>query len=121
MKEGNGSNVGGFLLGGCAAGVAGSVGTGAALSAVGFTSGGVAAGSMAAGMQASIGVVQAGSAFATAQSLGATGAFFGPAGIITGAAVGLGIGVGVMIYKKIKSNSKKTLKKKRTDDLIEWL
>jgi hypothetical protein len=104
MKDQNGANIGGFLLGGTAVGMASSVGTGVALSAVGFTSGGVAAGSIAAGMQASIGAVQAGSAFATAQSMGATGAFFGPAGIIAGAAVGLGIGAGIMIYKKIKSN-----------------
>ena len=52
--------------------------TGVAISAgatsLGFTSAGIAAGSIAAGLQAGIGNVVAGSAFATAQSLGATGA-----------------------------------------------
>ena len=50
--------------------------TGVAISAgaasLGFTSSGIAAGSIAAGLQAGIGNVVAGSAFATAQSLGAT-------------------------------------------------
>lgn len=114
MKDQNGS-VGGFLLGGTVTGVATSVGTGAALSAVGFTTGGVAAGSIAATMQASIGAVSAGSAFATAQSLGATGAFFGPVGLIAFGAVGLGVGAGVVIFKKIKASSNKKLKKRRTE------
>ena len=52
--------------------------TGVAISAgaasLGFTSSGIAAGSFAAGLQAGIGNVAAGSTFATAQSLGATGA-----------------------------------------------
>ena len=40
---------------------------------MGFTASGVAAGSMAAGLQATIGNVAAGTAFAAAQSLAATG------------------------------------------------
>lgn len=46
---------------------------GTIISAIGFKTGGVAAGSYAAGIQASIGSVKAGSLFASAQSLGATG------------------------------------------------
>ncbi len=92
--------------------MASSIGTGALLSTIGFTSSGVAAGSMAATMQASIGAVQAGSAFATAQSLGATGAFFGPAGLLAGAATGLGVGTGIASFKKIKANFNKESKRK---------
>ena len=44
-----------------------------ALGLAGFTSAGIAGGSIAAGIQSSIGAVTAGSAFATLQSLGATG------------------------------------------------
>jgi len=47
--------------------------TGALISLTGFTTNGVAAGSIAAGIQSTIGAVQAGSTFATLQSLGALG------------------------------------------------
>ena len=58
----------------------------ASLWAVGFTQGGVAACSIAAGIQAGIGNVVAGSAFATAQSVAATGglAILGPVGLASG-------------------------------------
>jgi hypothetical protein len=45
------------------------------MTTAGFTSSGIAAGSVAAGIQAGIGNVAAGSAFAFAQSLGATAVF----------------------------------------------
>ena len=48
-----------------------------ALPLLGFGSAGVAAGSTAAGIHSSIGVVAAGSAFATAQSAGTGAALFG--------------------------------------------
>ena len=82
------------------------IGTGAAVTAAGFTAGGVVAGSIAAGMQASIGAVQAGSAFATLQSMGATGAFAGPAGLLAGTALGLGVVGAKVIYDKVKDNKK---------------
>jgi len=83
-----------------------SVGTGAAVTAAGFTAGGVAAGSIAAGMQAMFGAVQAGSAFATAQSMGATGAFFGPVGLLAGTAAGLGVVGAKVVYDKVQDNKK---------------
>jgi hypothetical protein len=63
--------------------------TSAIATGLGFTSSGIAAGSAAAGIQAGIGNVVAGSAFATAQSLGATGVFaalgvLGPIGLVAG-------------------------------------
>jgi hypothetical protein len=47
--------------------------------------------------------------------LGATGALFGPVGLIAFGAVGLGVGAGVVIFKKIKASSNKKLKKRRTE------
>jgi hypothetical protein len=47
--------------------------SGAAISSAGFTTGGIAAGSIAAGAQSGIGIVSAGSGFASLQSLGALG------------------------------------------------
>ena len=75
------------------------------LSAVGFKASGVAAGSIAAGVQASIGSVKAGSAFAAAQSLGATGALIpgiGHAIALFGLLVG-GIAALTKMGKKSKS------------------
>ena len=72
------------------------VGSAIALPAAGFTTGGVAAGSMAAGIQAGIGNVLSGSAFATAQSMGASG---------VGALVAKGIGFtafGAILWKVLK-------------------
>lgn len=91
-----------WLLG--PAGAATSTGIRALLPAVGFTAGGVKAGSLAAGMHASIGAVKAGSVFATAQSLGATGAFAGPASLLAGIAIGLG--TGKMINNHLNENRK---------------
>jgi hypothetical protein len=73
--------------------------TSGAATVAGFTSSGIAAGSVAAGMQATIGNVVGGSAFAAAQSLGATGVF-----ATLGAASGIGLGVcavygGYKLYK----------------------
>jgi hypothetical protein len=93
------------VIGG-ASGAVGSVATGAAVYAAGFTTSGVAAGSLAAGMQATMGAVQAGSAFATMQSLGATGAFVGPVGLLAGTAVGLGVVGGKMAYDKYQDYKK---------------
>lgn len=81
------------ILAGIAIGV-GVVATGGLLlPAVGFTSAGVAAGSLAAATQASIGSVVAGSAFATCQSIGATGVLLSGGALATGGAVGGGVGV----------------------------
>ncbi len=66
--------IGGLAGGGVAGGV--SVGSAAAISYAGFTTGGVAAGSLAAGAHSAIGVVTAGSGFASLQSLGAMGLGF---------------------------------------------
>jgi hypothetical protein len=65
------SVIGGFIGGGATAAV--NLGSAAAISAGGFTTGGVAAGSVAAGVQSGIGLVSAGSGFASLQSLGALG------------------------------------------------
>lgn len=75
--------------------VLGSIGGALVLPIMGFTSSGVAAGSFAAGIQSSIGNVAAGSAFATAQSLGAAGTgavVLGTAGGTVGAPIGNAIG-----------------------------
>ena len=53
-------------------------------------------------MQAGIGAVKAGSTFAMFQSLGATGAFFGPAGLLSTTATGLGVVAGKKLYDKIQ-------------------
>ncbi|GFH55933.1 hypothetical protein CTEN210_12409 [Chaetoceros tenuissimus] len=65
---------------------------------VGFSTAGIAAGSIAAAWQASIGNVAAGSAFATLQSLGATGVFAAGAG--TGATATTGAFVAEKVSKK---------------------
>lgn len=89
-------------LAGAGTAVAGTAAGTAALGAAGFTSSGIAAGSLAAGIQASIGNVVAGSAFATLQSVGATGglALLGPVGLGLGA-VGASVAAGVFIYKRV--------------------
>ena len=74
------------------------------LSAVGFKASGVAAGSIAAGVQASIGSVKAGSAFAAAQSLGATNALILGIGPVIGL-FGLFVG-GIVVLKKMCKKSK---------------
>jgi len=73
--------------------------TSGAATVAGFTSSGIAAGSAAAAMQAGIGNVVGGSAFAVAQSLGASGVF-----ATLGAVSGVGLGVcalygGYKLYK----------------------
>ncbi len=88
------------------AGPLGSFGIQGALTALGFTSNGVAASSLAAAFHSSIGIVKAKSLFALAQSMGATGAFVGPAGILAGISVALGAGTGYWIYQKIQGNKK---------------
>ena len=75
----------GAIVGGCT--VAGAVAFPLALTAVGFGSTGVAAGSLAALTQTPH--IAAGSAFAIAQSVGATGA-----GTLIGAKIGVVAGVG---------------------------
>lgn len=65
------------------------------LSAVGFTSAGVAAGSFAAGMQTA--TVAAGSAFAVAQSVGATGVLL-TVGLPVAIAVGAIGGISYFAY-----------------------
>ena len=74
---------------------------------IGFGTIGIVGGSIAAGIQAMIGNVAAGSAFATATSLGMQGAFAGTA-IAGGAATGAGIGVGVATANRQRSNNEKT-------------
>ena len=77
---------------GAVVGGGGSVALGTAVSCAGFTTSGVAAGSVAAGIQSAIGVVEAGSAFATIQSIGATGALFASAPLVlVGGAIAGGI------------------------------
>ena len=72
----------------------------------GFTSSIIAAGSVAAGVQSGIGSVAAGSGFAIAQSLGATGAI-AAIGITGGVFLGLGA-LGFGAYKLFKDDKKKT-------------
>lgn len=79
-------------IGGVLGGIT-SVGLGYGLAAIGFTSQGVAKASLAAGLQSAIGSVEAGSAFAVAQSVAAKGVFFSPGAALTLAAVGAGIGL----------------------------
>lgn len=62
----------GGLIGGVATGAVNHV-SAAFISGAGFTTSGVAAGSFAAGVQSGIGLVGAGSPFASLQSLGALG------------------------------------------------
>ena len=70
--------------------------------AAGFTTSGVAAGSIAAGLQSSIGLVQAGSAFAGMQSIGATGAL-----LTVGLPVAIGVGATAgVIYSVNKFGTK---------------
>lgn len=73
------------------------------MSTLGFSSAGIAAGSTAAGLQAGVGNVVAGSAFATAQSLGAIGAYTWMG--VTGG-VGLTIGAVYAGYKYFKPQPK---------------
>jgi hypothetical protein len=72
--------------------------TGGVMTGIGFTSSGIAATSTAAGMQAGIGNVVAGSSFAVAQSLGASGVFY-----YLGLTGGIGLAVGAVYggYKLI--------------------
>lgn len=77
-----------------------SVGVGYGLSAVGFTTSGVAKASIAAGIQSAIGSVEAGSAFAIAQSIGAKGLFFSPGVALALTAVGAGVSLAVYAGKK---------------------
>lgn len=88
------------IAGSVASGTATLVGAGG--TALGFTSSGIVGGSVAAGMQAGIGNVVAGSAFATAQSLGALGVL-STIGITGG--LGLVAGGGYLAYKLIKKSS----------------
>lgn len=82
--------------------IGGSIAAGSAsLTASGFTSSGIAGGSLAAILQSSHGAVQAGSLFATLQSLGATGTIVA-AGISGSVFLGLGI-AGIIGYNQIKS------------------
>ncbi len=83
------------------------VATGVTASAVGFSTGGIVAGSTAAGIQAGIGNVVTGSAFAIAQSLGASGTFvaIGVTGSIGLAVAGI-FGV-VKLVKHLKNKDKK--------------
>ena len=75
--------------------------TAATVTWLGFTSSGVAAGSIAAGLQAGIGNVVAGSAFAAAQSLAATGAI---ATIGATGGVALVVAGGYVAYKRFYSS-----------------
>jgi hypothetical protein len=97
-------------IGGAIGGVA-AVGTGVGLSAVGFSSTGVVAGSIAAGIQSSIGLVSAGSAFATVQSVGAVGMLFCPPVVIGAVGVGAATGIAIAIRKNY-INSKNDIKPK---------
>ena len=76
--------------------------------AAGFGTAGIVGGSFAAMWQSSIGSVVAGSAFATLQSLGATGVF------ATGAAAGTTASAGAFIAGKV---SKKNLVRKMASSL----
>jgi hypothetical protein len=86
------------MIGGAGGGL-GSVATGGIIPTVGFAAG---AGGLAAGMQAAIGAGQAGGAFAMLQNMGAIGAFAGPAGLLAGTALGLGVVAGKKIYDKVQ-------------------
>jgi hypothetical protein len=79
--------------------------TGGILTWFGFTSSGIAAGSAAAISQASVGNIVAGSTFATLQSLGASGVFYG-----LGAAGGIGLAAGgvyggIKLYQHFKNKN----------------
>lgn len=85
-------------------GAVAAIGTTYVLPVVGFCTAGVKAGSVAAGVQAAVygGSVPAGSAFATLQSWGATGAIAGTLGV---AALPVGIAVGGGTYLVCKALS----------------
>ena len=91
-----------YIATGTTSGVTATVG--GVCSWLGFTSGGIAAGSTAAGIQAGVGNIVAGSTFATMQSLGATGVFYGlgVAGGVGLVAVG-GVYGGVKLYQHYKN------------------
>jgi hypothetical protein len=73
------------------------VGSAVGISAAGFTTGGVTAGSIAAGIHSGIGLVSAGSGFASLQSLGALGAgIVGLPGVIGVTVLGA-VGVGAYV------------------------
>lgn len=75
--------------------------------AAGFGTSGIVAGSLAAAWQSTMGgIVAAGSAFSTFQSIGATGGLiFGPLGVVVGLTAGGiagGIATAVILLKKKK-------------------
>jgi hypothetical protein len=72
------------------------------LTAAGFTSAGIAGGSLAAAWQSSIGNVAAGSAFATLQSLGATGTIAAVGSVALGVTVPIVIAGGAYYYWRHK-------------------
>lgn len=73
---------------------------------IGFTAGGVVAGSIAAGIQSSIGVITAGSTFASAQSIGAAGLASSTQLLITGGSAIVGGIIG--FFKKEENGEIKT-------------
>lgn len=73
-----------------------------ALTTAGFTSAGIAGGSLAAAWQSSIGNVAAGSAFATLQSLGATGTIAAVGSVALGVTAPIVIGGGLYYYWRHK-------------------
>uniref|UniRef100_A0A7S3GNG6 Uncharacterized protein n=1 Tax=Spumella elongata TaxID=89044 RepID=A0A7S3GNG6_9STRA len=100
--------VGGIVLGAAAAVLAAPL----VIANAGFSSSGVKGGSFAAGVQSSIGNVAAGSAFATLQSVGATGVL--TAGVISAAAATGAVTVGAataggvyMVGKKESADNQK--------------
>lgn len=101
----NGVAVGAIgAAGGAVTGLGGTVLASTALGAAGFAEGGIIAGSIAAGIQSGIGSVAAGSAFATLQSIGATGAIMaaGPFITVGGAVAGTIAGIAYFWNKKKK-------------------
>ncbi|OXA63147.1 uncharacterized protein LOC110849994 [Folsomia candida] len=102
------SKKGGIILGSAAAATFAVPLLGAAgLMAAGFGTSGIVAGSLAAAWQSTMGgIVAAGSAFSTFQSIGATGGLiFGPLGVVVGLTAGGiagGIATAVILLKKKK-------------------
>jgi len=92
------SAIGGLIGGGTTAGVG--AGSAAAISAAGFTTSGIGAGTVAAGVQSGIGLVHAGSTFASLQSLGALGqGILGAYMLPITLGVGLTAGTGYLVYQ----------------------
>ena len=106
-----GKSLGKNLAIGTAVGGLSSAGLGAGVSALGFTTSGIAKASIAAGIQSSLGTIEAGGLFATAQSLGATGFFLNPATLLVAGGIGAGLGIGYFATKKVINHLKSSKQK----------